>query len=80
MREDGLITIASEYGNVVEKPTLQCRHCGAHFVVVKGSGRIRGFCLACMGPTCGARKCIAHSPFEKRLDLVELGKLPLKDL
>jgi hypothetical protein len=54
--------------------TMQCCHCGGHFVVVKGSGTKRGFCLACGKVTCGAPACDEHIPFEKKLDQFERGK------
>ena len=59
--------------------TLQCRHCGRHFVSVKGSGIKRGFCLRCVGVTCGAPGCDICVPFEKRLEYHEKGKILLED-
>ena len=53
--------------------TLQCCHCGKHFVSVKGSGMIRGFCMGCMKVTCGSAGCDNCLPYEKRLDLYEKG-------
>ena len=53
--------------------TLQCCHCGKHFVSFKGSGMIRGFCMKCMKTTCGSIKCDNCLPFERRLDLYEKG-------
>ncbi len=53
---------------------VQCVHCGAHWIWVKGSGRKRGWCSSCGGYFCGEKcaprgvKCI---PFEKRLELCE---------
>jgi hypothetical protein len=54
--------------------TLQCCHCNCHFVSVRGSGVIRGFCLRCMRVTCGASKCNTCRPFELQLGLYESGK------
>lgn len=51
--------------------TMQCCHCGNHFVRVPGSGRIRGFCRNCMAVTCGDPACHACKPFEKWLKEVE---------
>jgi hypothetical protein len=70
-REDGGIIID---GRQVAS-TLQCCHCGNHFVTVKGSGIIRGYCYACSDVTCGAVACMTHYPFEKKLDDIESGKL-----
>lgn len=54
--------------------TLQCCHCGGHFVSVRGSGVTRGFCLRCRTVTCGAQKCDQCYPFEQQLADVEAGK------
>lgn len=37
--------------------TLQCAHCGAHWVPIRGSKRRRGFCTICKKTTCGALPC-----------------------
>lgn len=50
--------------------TLQCVHCNGHWVPIRGSGIVRGFCTNCMGPVCGPR-CAACTPFERRLDQAE---------
>lgn len=47
--------------------TLQCCHCGAHFIRRVGSGIIRGYCLKCCKSTCGKKECNFCYPFEKRL-------------
>ncbi len=51
--------------------TLQCGHCGRHFVSIKGSGRRRGFCLRCDKVTCGSPQCDICIPFEKQLETME---------
>lgn len=38
--------------------TLQCCHCGLHFVSRKGSGITRGFCMRCEAVTCGKKECV----------------------
>lgn len=55
-------------GKPVEKDTLQCQHCQRHWFVEPGSGRHRGWCLKCGGPTCGGRKCLACVPFLKKVE------------
>ena len=50
--------------------TVQCRHCGKHFVMRHGSGTVRGYCQRCGGLVCGPR-CAACVPFEQALDLAE---------
>jgi len=57
-----------------ELETRQCVHCGKHWVYQPGSGRKRGFCLACHGITCGSRVCDEHIPFEKKVEDYEKGK------
>lgn len=54
--------------------TVQCVHCGGHFVMVKGSGKTRGWCFKCNGMICGpsCRECL---PKEKWLDMKEKGLL-----
>jgi hypothetical protein len=79
MKESGAIIITTPAGET-QRSTLQCCHCGNHFISVRGSGIQRGFCIPCGKVTCGAKRCMAHLPFEKRLDLIEAGKLPLIEL
>lgn len=50
--------------------TVQCVHCGGHFVMRKGSGTIRGWCLNCHGMICGPQ-CAVCTPMEQRLALME---------
>lgn len=52
--------------------TLQCCHCGGHFVSVKGSGARRGYCLRCGGVTCGSPACDTCKPHE--VQLLEMEK------
>ena len=52
--------------------TTQCVHCGGHFVMVKGSGVTRGFCMCCGGITCGKRECSTRCvPLEAQLEHLE---------
>lgn len=52
--------------------TIQCVHCGCHWIPVQGSGRRRGFCMICNGPLCGAQRCIETClPWQKKLDIDE---------
>lgn len=50
--------------------TLQCPHCGGHFVSRKGSGHRRTFCLKHMAVTCGAPACDPCTDLERLLGLV----------
>lgn len=52
--------------------TISCVHCQMHWRVEPGSGRKRGFCLRCNGPTCGKEGCESRCvPFEKALEQAE---------
>jgi hypothetical protein len=49
--------------------TLQCPHCGGHFVSRKGSGHRRSFCMHCREVTCGAPRCTSEcTPFTMALE------------
>ena len=67
--------------NVEVAHTMQCCHCGKHFVSIKGSGKVRGFCMCCHKITCGARACDPCIPFEKKIEQIEkdgvLSRIPL---
>jgi hypothetical protein len=54
--------------------TLQCPHCNAHFLSIRGSKKRRAFCTRCGAVTCGKDTCDACIPFEQRIDLCE--KIP----
>jgi len=74
-RDHGLITIADPGADrpLAELATLQCVHCGGHWVPRPGSGITRGFCTRCRGPVCGAA-CAACVPFLQMLDNIEAGR------
>lgn len=58
---------------VVESGTLQCCHCGGHWVPQPGSGRVRGWCVNCSGPVCGGG-CAECVPAELLLENIEKGR------
>lgn len=59
-------------GPDIEGETLQCQHCGSHWVINPGSGRQRGWCLSCDGPTCGKGLCeTVCTPVERLLERIE---------
>lgn len=60
--------------------TTQCPHCSAHFVMVRGSGRKRGYCLNCNAVTCGAPACDVCVPVDERLNYLTGQKVPQKYL
>ena len=66
-REDGAILFdGQQVGS-----TFMCRHCNAHFLVETGSGKARGWCTHCGGPTCGKPQCGQCKHFLKWMDEVE---------
>lgn len=55
--------------------TVQCKHCGGHFVHRRNTGIQRGWCFNCAGSTCGQGKCRECMHFKKKIGLYEKGKL-----
>jgi hypothetical protein len=76
---EGVIIITDAEGTKTFQ-TLNCPHCGSPFIVIPGSGRLRHYCMECGAPTCDKAKCFEHSPFMRRVELIEAGKLPLEAL
>ena len=52
--------------------TVQCVHCGGHFLCSPGSGKIRGWCPRCNGYVCGPQ-CEECVPQELRLERMDAG-------
>lgn len=75
LKPHGIVVVTDLDGNECQRDTLRCCHCQAVWVVKPGSGRRRGFCQKCMGPTCGAERCCECVPIERGLELVEKGIL-----
>ena len=79
MKQSGYGFITSpEHDRVEEVPTLQCVHCGCHWVPRPGSGKVRGYCgmSGCMGPICGPKcegRCLGQ---ERYVELIEKGENP----
>lgn len=58
--------------------TMQCCHCGCHWVWVHGSGKTRSWCLSCQGFTCGSERCtrpLPHISWKERLELNEKDRV-----
>mgnify|MGYP001267728505 CR=1 FL=1 len=53
---------------------LVTHNCGMHWQVIPGSGRQRGWCMRCMGLTCGSKKCRECVPMEAQLEIMEGNK------
>ena len=62
-----------EGGPAVERDTLCCVHCGLHFYVSPGSGKIRGYCMKHGGATCGQKKCDSCVHRLQKLENLEHG-------
>lgn len=67
MRLDGYITVVGD-GPLMEADTLQCCHCGGHWMVQPGSGSRRGFCMRCKAVHCGAAGCWTCRPHQRLID------------
>lgn len=59
-------------GQVVAE-LLQCCHCNAQFVVVKGFEKNHGYCMRCGAHKCAREECQTCVPFEQRLESYEKG-------
>ena len=73
--EAGVITYSDPGSDVplLEVGTLQCVHCGCHWIPMPGSGRVRGFCMNCSGPICGP-DCAECIPTELMIENMEKGR------
>lgn len=67
----GYIVVTEPGRDTVEADTLQCCHCGGHFLVRPGSGTKRGWCGHCGAATCGKPQCHTCIPLERWLRKVE---------
>ena len=62
------IIITHGSGRVDEFDCVSCVHCGKVMKIEAGSGKERGFCMSCMGPTCGKDGCEKTcTPMERTL-------------
>lgn len=68
----GILLATHWDGTREERDILTCCHCQYAWEVRPGSGKRRGWCARCSGPTCGKRRCeTACEPFERWLEMVE---------
>lgn len=74
-RESGYLVVMDPGSDkpILETATVQCVHCGGHWVPQPGSGRVRGFCGRCNGPICGPC-CQSCVPTEQLLENLERGR------
>jgi len=57
--------------SVEEYETICCVHCRHHWRLIPGSGKNRGWCNHCFGPTCGAKQCDTCVPYMKMIEQCE---------
>jgi hypothetical protein len=69
-----LITTPLDGGPETVQDTVQCVHCGGHWIVQPGSGKIRGYCGNCAGPICGPGCAVCVGPWEARMENIEAGR------
>jgi hypothetical protein len=51
--------------------TMQCIHCGFHWIWQPGSGKSRPWCIHCQGFSCGKPECVRpmpHKSFKQKLE------------
>lgn len=71
-RPSGHAWLSTPEDALSERDTLSCVHCQMTWEIAPGSGRRRGFCLRCNGPTCGKFACETECvPFERALEKAE---------
>lgn len=71
-KANGYVQIFLPNGGFDEAETIQCVHCQAHWMIQPGSGIKRGFCLRCVGPTCGKQNCETKCvPAERMIEEME---------
>lgn len=72
----GFFEVTNLDGETTRGETLQCCHCGGHWQLVKGSGRVRGFCTRCNQVTCGSESCMQCLHWEAKLEVIEGTRNP----
>lgn len=73
VRPHGWLYTTDWEGRTTEQETHQCVHCGGHFLLVRGSGKLRGYCARCDGLVCGPG-CAECVPTEVLLENIERGR------
>ena len=72
----GYFSVMDVGGALKDGETLSCCHCGHTWILQKGSGKVRGFCLECNRHHCGGETCWDCVPLEVRLENIEAGRHP----
>jgi hypothetical protein len=73
LRPEGMWEVSDPELGTLRGESAQCRHCGGHFPLQPGSGKIRGWCWTCNGPICGPG-CAECIPTELLLENIEKGR------
>ena len=60
----------------VQAEYRQCVHCQYVWKIEPGSGRMRGFCARCNGPTCGPKCFECKGTWEQVCEDIEAGREP----
>jgi len=68
-----LISMPIDNDRVQQQDTVSCCHCGRVWLWVKGSGRVRGWCMRCNGVTCGNQACDECVPMLQMIQNLENG-------
>lgn len=81
---DSLSTIKASGAILVDgkhiADTIQCKHCGGHFVHQRGKAATRGWCFKCNGMLCGQKRCMKSCiPTEVELSTMEKGRYIYKN-
>jgi hypothetical protein len=76
LRPHGTLITFDCDGPEQEHDTVQCCHCGRHWIFVAGSGKKRGFCVQCNGITCGNPVCDRCVPIEQQIENMEKHRDP----
>ena len=74
LRPGGTLHVFGGDGPEQTFDTVQCCHCGKHWVYRPGSGKRRGWCTKCGRVTCGDAMCDPCVPIEVRLENREAGR------
>ena len=74
LKPNGYFEILNADGSKTEGETMQCCHCGKHWIVRPRSKRKRGWCLKCSKSTCGGPRCDECLPIERGIEIIEARK------
>lgn len=77
LKPHGFVEMVTAEGITIRGETLQCPHCGCHWKIEPGSGKLRGWCAKCGQATCGKLACCVEcNPQERQNDIADSGRNP----